>query len=368
MELAEIRMILRSRVSLRRWLSIAVIAALAAVLCSCRNAVPGPKPIFRHDLRPFGFPTDTLGRIVGSFSDVSFLTNDLVLVTINTTTFGDEGSQDFDQPESKLLLFDLSRNGPPIAIEMPVRKAKGSVQSAGNGSFVLLNGAGVQVCSRELQCDPAVATGGPMFLSPQGTRIAAGRREQKVLDGTTLQVLQEFAPNEPKVVAGDNGLLYKQQGKLYVTLAGHPEPQLVLDSGSTGAWPDANFLDANTIAALQSDKVMAIARTDGSIVAHVQVSAGSFLAEISTSAAGARFAFHDAGYRGLNALLNFFSLERPFNLERVNVMDTATGKSLFRLRWDPRPYVGDLSRPALSPDGHRVALIRHGFLEVFAVR
>ncbi len=344
-----------------------LLAALAASLCACR-AVPGPRPMFRRDLRSYGFPTDTLGRFVGNFTDISFVSNDLVLITINTTTFGDAGSQDFDQPDSKLLLFDLSRPDAPTATQMPVRKAKDSVQSAGNGSFVLLNRAGVQICSRELQCGSAVQTGGPMFLSPQGTRVATGRREQKVLDGTTLQVLHEFGTNEPKVIPGDGSLLYTQGGKLFVTQADGADPQYVLDTAGTAVWPEARFLNANTISAVQSDKSMAIAQVDGKVLGRVPLSRGSFIAEVSTSAAGSRFCFHDAGYTGFNALLNFFSVDRPFNLERVNVMDASRAKSHFRLWWDPRPYVGGLSRPALSPDGHRVALIRHGFLEVYAIR
>jgi hypothetical protein len=355
-----------SRIPIRRCLSVCLIAA---VVCGCHTVpVPGPKPIFRHDLRPFGYPTEALGRIVGNYSDVSFLSNDLVLVTVNTTTFAADDTSPSDQPESKLLLFDLSRHDAPSATEMPVRKARDSVQSAGNGSFVLVNQAGVQICSPELQCGPAVQTGGPLFLSPRGTRIAAGRREQKVLDGTTLQVLHEFGANEPKVVPGDNALLYAQGEKLYVKFDDKPGPQFVLDTGSTGVWPGANFLNANSVSAVQSDKSMAIATIDGKVLFRVPLSSGSFIAEMSTAASGSRFCFHDAGYTGMNALLNFFSIERPFNLERVNVMDVASGKSRFRLRWNPRPYVGELSRPALSPDGHRVAIIRHGFLEVFEVR
>lgn len=358
-----------SSIPIRRCLGACLIAALAAVVCGCHTVpVPGPKAIFRHDLRPFGYPTESLGRIVGNYSDVSFLSNDLVLVTVNTTTFAAEDSSPFDQPPSKLLLFDLSRHDAPTATEMPVRKAKNSVQSAGNGSFVLVNQAGVQICSRELQCGAAVRSGGPLFLSPQGTRIAVGRREQKVLDGTTLQVLHEFGANEPKVVPGDNGLLYSQGEKLYVKFDDQPGPQFVLDTGSTGVWPEASFLNPNSVSAVQSDKSMAIARIDGKVLFRVALSPGSFIAEVSTAASGSHFCFHDAGYTGLNALLNFFSIERPFNLERVNVMDVASGKSRFRLWWNPRPYVGELSRPALSPDGHRVAIIRHGFLEVFEVR
>src|SRR5271165_2558290 len=237
----------------RAWLIAFLLVLLVMAFCACRSA-PGPKPVFRRDLQPFGFPTDTLGRIVGNFSDISFVADDLVLVTVNTTTYGDEESPESDLPVSKLLLFDLSKPDAPEMIEMPVRKARGSVQSAGSGSFFLLNRAGLQICSRELQCGSPVQTGGPMFLSPQGTRIAAGRVEQKLFDGKTLKKLQEVAANEPKVIPGDHALLFAQQGKLYLKPDDSPEPRFVLDSGSTGVWPEARFLDANTISAVQSDK------------------------------------------------------------------------------------------------------------------
>src|ERR1700757_3043111 len=105
--------------------------AIALTLISCR-AVPGPKPAFRSDLRLFGFPTEALGRIVGSFSDVSFLSNDLLLVTVNTRTFGADDDTPSDEPESKLLLFALRRRALAKVVEMPVEKAQDSVQSAGN--------------------------------------------------------------------------------------------------------------------------------------------------------------------------------------------------------------------------------------------
>jgi len=353
-----------------RALGLCAALTVAMAFGACRT-VPGPKPAFRSDLRPLGFPTETLGRIVGSFTDISFLSNDLVLVTVNTRTFGADDETPSDLPESKLLLFDLRRHALIKSVEMPVQKAQDSVQSAGNGTFVLLNRAGVQICSPELECGAPFKTRGPLYLSPRGTRIAVGGQghwEQKILDGSKLTELQSFAANEPRVVPGDNGLLYAQKDKLYAVLAGDPNPHFVLDGVGTGARPDARFLDANTIAALQSDKTMAIATVSGKVLFRVPVSAGSFVAEISTSASGSRFCFHDAGYRGLRAILNSMNIEQPFNLERVNVIDVGSGKSRFRLRWDPRPYVDYLSRPALSPDGHRLAVIRRGFLEVYDIR
>jgi len=348
-----------------RALSSAVLTAGIFASSAC-HVVPGPRPIFRQDLRPLGFPTASLGRIVGSFTDISFLSNDLLLVTINTRSYGEDNQEPSDLPESKLLLFDIKQRTLRNSVEMPVEKAKDSVQSVGNGQFFLLNRAGLQPCSIGLECGKPVNARARFYLSPLGSRIAAGGRlEEKLLDGKTLAELQSFGVNEPRVIPGDTGYLYAQKGKLYVKLADKPEPQLVLDGVSTGVWPDARFLDANTIAALQAEQQLAITTLEGKVLFRLPVDAGSYVAEVSTAASGSRFCFHDAGYTGFSSFLNFFNVEQPFNRERVNVREIATGKSHFRLVWDPRPYTGSLSRPALSPDGHQVAIVRHGFLEVY---
>jgi len=356
--------------AVRRWLAAGVILSVATAISACRVA-PGPKPVFRRDLRPFGFPTQTLGRIVGSFSDVGFLSNDLLLVTVNTQTFGADDETPSDLPESKLLLFDITRQTLLNSVDAPVEKSPDSVQSAGNGSFVLLNREGVQICSLSLECGRPVDTRGPLYLSPQGTRIAVGghgRWEQKILNGTTLAELQSFAKNEPKVIPGDDGVLYGQKGQLFVKLPDRPEPQLVLDEIGTDVWPNARFLDANTIAALQFDKTMTVATLDGKVLFRIRGEGKSYLTEVSTTASGSRFCLHDAGYTGLRSVLAFLDFEKPFNLERVNVMDVRSGRSRLKLQWDPQPYVGNLTRPALSPDGHRLAIIKHGFVEVYYIR
>ena len=47
------------------------------------------------------------------------------------------------------------------------------------------------------------------------------------------------------------------------------------------------------------------------------------------------------------------------------IFDTHSGKEIFHFEWDPRPYLGDLVAPALSPSGHKLAVMRSGYLEVF---
>jgi hypothetical protein len=67
--------------------------------------------------------------------------------------------------------------------------------------------------------------------------------------------------------------------------------------------------------------------------------------------------------------VNFLDIDhgRPVNFESISVMSTDSGAQVFELRWDPRPYMGTPVTPVLSPDGHEVAVIRHGILEVYQV-
>lgn len=351
--------------------SIAVIA-----LAGCRN-VPKPtlraQPVFRRDLRPFGFPTEAGGRIVGSYSDLNFLTDDMVLVTVNTRTYGVDESHP-DEPPTKFLLFDIARSSLLKTAEMPVDKATGSVRAAANGGFVVLNRAGLHLCSREMECGPELKGRAPLFVSPGRTRIAIaeiGKTGQTLLDGVALNQLQQFPWFDPAVVPGDNGLIVIEDDKLYVRLPGKPDQALPFNTGdlrSNGVWPQVGFLDASTIAALVSDKTLAVVGIDGKPRYRVPVRTRSHLAEVRTSMSGSRFCLHQAGYSFLGSILAFLDPDRPFNYEAVNVMATDSGKSRFRLTWDPRPYTGNLSSPALSPNGHRVAFIRHGFLEIFEVR
>jgi hypothetical protein len=73
----------------------------------------------------------------------------------------------------------------------------------------------------------------------------------------------------PNVIPGDGSLLIRRDKKLYVRLPGKPDQ--LLPFGGAGIWPDARFLDRNTIADFESDKALAIARIDGTILFRVPV-------------------------------------------------------------------------------------------------
>jgi hypothetical protein len=180
-----------------------------------------------------------------------------------------------------------------------------------------------------------------------------------------MKEVAQFPWGNPNVVPGDSGLLIRQDGKLYVRFAGRPDQPLSF--GGIGVWPEARFLNRETVSDFESDKALAVAKVDGTVLFRIPVTARWELAEVITAASGSRFCLHQAGYTTLNSIVNFLDIDngRPFNFESVSVISVDTGKILLERRWDPRPYVGRLAAPALSPDARKLAIIRNGILEVY---
>jgi len=332
---------------------------------------PEPKPFFRQDLKEFGFPMTRDGRIIVNYSDVNFLSDDLILVSVNSRVFGPVEKANSDQPISKLLLFDLTQNALAKSAEVPVEKRGGSVKATHGGNFVLLNESGIHLCSLDLHCGLSHATTGPLFISPKGSRLVVGgngKTEQRVLDADSLEQLDHYAWGQAEVVPGDNGrLLIRRNGKLYIRLPDAPEQLLPLNGG--GIWPDARFVNDTVMADFESDTILAVTKTDGTVLFRIPVKARWHVSELTTTASGSRFCFHEAGYTTFNSIVNFLDIDsgRPFNFETATVISTESGSPLLQLHWDPRPYVGPLSSPALSPDGHKLAILHGGFLEVYSV-
>src|ERR1700730_5401695 len=81
---------------------VAVFSLLFSVVV--RGELPESQRIFYQDLHPFGFITEAYGRTIGSFTDIAFLSNDLLLVTVNTRMYGAVVPSFSDQPFSKLLV------------------------------------------------------------------------------------------------------------------------------------------------------------------------------------------------------------------------------------------------------------------------
>jgi hypothetical protein len=88
-----------------------------------------------------------------------------------------------------------------------------------------------------------------------------------------------------------------------------------------------------------------------------------------TSASGLRFGIAELYRTGLNNIVNFFDIadSRPYNRTRVRIFDVGSGKQVFESQWDPQCCRGEEILPALSPDGHRLALIRKGELQIYGI-
>ncbi len=354
-----------------------IIALFLAVTVGCEKA-PASRPVFITDLHAYGFNSKASGQAVGVFTDINFLSNDLVLVTINQKVYGPVEPSFTDRPPSKLLLFDLLRRALVATLDLPIEKNLGSVKATQNGQFVLLDEAGLRLCSGSLECGSPRPALGPLLVSPKGTRLVVGGNAQtgkKLLDSSSLNELESFSPANSKVIPGDNLLLVRRNSssvgiispQLYLRLPGKPDYQLGF--GGADPWPDARFLSDNVLTYFESDHALAVAKIDGTILYRLPVRTRWRLAEITTSTSGSRFCFHEAGYTSLNAVLNFqdFDSGRPYNFESVKIVETNSGKLVFELEWDPRPYISYILAPALSPDGRKVALIRSGILQIFEV-
>jgi hypothetical protein len=344
--------------------------AIALTGTPSNGSPPEQKQIFHQDLRPFGFITEARGRIVADYTNLNFLTDNLILVTINNRVFGPVEKSLSDQPVAKLLLFDISQSRLVKTAEVAVEKSTHSVSALENGRFAVLNETGLRACSRELDCGSPLATGGPLFVSPQGTKIAVGgdgQKEQTLLDGITLKELARYPYENPSIIPGDGALLVARDRKVYARVSGQLDRQLPFE-GLNG-WPTARFINHDTVAGFESDTALAVTKLDGIILFRVPVQSRWQVSEVAPSASGTRFCFHEGGYTPWNSFVNFLDIDhgRPLNFESVNVMSADSGASLFRLVWDPRPYIGIPITPVLSPDGQRLAVIRHGILEIFEI-
>jgi hypothetical protein len=297
----------------------------------------GPRPLLRQDLHKLGFPDTSVASNMANYTDVVFLSDDLVLVALNFREFASVSPLFADEPPATFLLFDVSLGKLVRSIELRVEKAQGSVRSTQEGHFALLDEAGVRLCSSDLTCGRPFASRGPLFASTGGTRLIAGgnvRSEQKLLDSATLNELDRSH-----------------------------SPEYLLEFGG-GIWPSARFLSDKIVAKFSFHKLV-VAKLDGAILYRLPVKI-TWDAGLVTAASGARFCIHEIGYTRWNSFKNLGYVEGiPPSIESIRVMDTESGKLVFQLKWDPRPYGAVV--PALSPNAHRIAILRGGFLEVYEI-
>ena len=103
-------------------------AAILLTLAEAAQKPLIPDPIFREDLHPFGYPQKLPHKIVADYTDLAFLSDDLILVSINARYFAKSVELlNTDKPPSRLLLFDISQKMLIRSSERAVEKFMGSV-------------------------------------------------------------------------------------------------------------------------------------------------------------------------------------------------------------------------------------------------
>lgn len=347
---------------IRRYANLIILAVIFVVFAASATRIFSAEQAssFREDLRPYGFLTS--GSFIGGSTNISFLSNDLLLVTVNQFDYHGSRIVRFplgDQPLSRLLLFSVSQKALLKSKYMPVEKSEGSVRAIAGAKFVLLNESGLRVCTSDLECGSPTPASGSVLVSPRQTRFAVGNygsSKQLLYDAASVHILESFPPEAEIISPGDDGLLASQRGKPYLRLVGQPDRELTF--ACCAFQPLGSFLNDTTIAGFESNKVLAVEKTDGTVLFRVPLHVyGNGRVEMRPAAAADRFCLQVLGWTTLNLAANLGFEDENFNSERIEVLSTDSGKVLFELHGNPRPYIDRLATPALSPNGRTLARI-----------
>ncbi len=343
-------------------------AVILVSLAAAAQKPSVPDPIFREDLHPFGYPQKLPHQIIADYTDLAFLSDDLILVSMNERSFANSVELlNTDKPPSRLLLFDISQKMLVRSSERAVEKFMGSVHSTHDGNFVVLDQSCIQLCSKELECSlpRAIAGPGPMFVSPRGTRIMVGgngQNEQKLLDADSLKTINHFAFGQA-AMPGDAAVLATRGKQLYLLRDDGPEKALSFRGG--GLRLDAQFLSDDIFAIYENDRTLVGVNLDGTIRYRISILPQWSGTDIVPAASGSRFCIHQNAYKVWGSKLSVSDDHKTRDVDIFRIFDTRSGKELLHFEWDPRPYISTLGAPSISPSGHRLAVIHSGYLEVF---
>jgi len=140
------------------WRIVRILALLVVLICqfSPRSADATDKPSFRIDLKQFGYIKD---HETAEYSSLGFLSDELLLVTINQRVF--RGNDPFitDKPPSTLVVFDLGKGHAIRSAAMRINKSPRSVAPLTSGNFLLLSASEVKLCSADLRCEKSFPGG-----------------------------------------------------------------------------------------------------------------------------------------------------------------------------------------------------------------
>jgi hypothetical protein len=326
-------------------------------------------------LRALIFATSDIGSLVrlpcSQTIQIYFLSNDLLVISINQRSFGPVEKTNADIPESTIVVFDVKRASVTTRGKIAVEKIWGSVQAINRERFAVLNEKGLQFCDQNLTCEFIAPTRGPMFVSPQGKRVAVGGNAltaQTVIDTESLKGAGVFERSgklfqRVMVIPGDGAMLVDPNSRVIVQRSGADDVPLNVDSQ---AFDEFRFLNPGSLACLdQAASEVVVFGTDGKQIRRYKV-AKAWRTGFLPTASGTRFGIYEHGYTRLNSVVNFLDIDdgRPENFQRVRVVDISSGDEISRFEWDPQSRV---IKPAISPDGHRIARVRGGVLEVLQV-
>lgn len=347
-------------------LYLAAVTVLALTAAAQKSSIPAP--IYREDLHPSGYPQKLPHQSLGDYTDLAFLSDDLILVSLNVRSFANSVEPlNSDQPPSKLLLFDIAQKALVRSSERTVEKSMGSVRATHDGHFIVLDKSGIKICSKKLECDPPtpIAGEGPIFVSPRGLRIMVGgngQNEQELLDADTLRALNHFAFGQA-AMPGDTAVLATRGHQLYLLQDDAPDKLLTFPGG--GLRLNAQFLSDDVFVTYENDRTLVGADLDSAVKYRISILPQWSGTDIVPAASGSRFCIHQNAYKVWGSKLSVSDEHRIRDVDIYRIFDTHSGKELFHFEWDPRPYISTLGAPAISPTGNRLAVIRSGYLEIF---
>jgi hypothetical protein len=347
-----------------------ILILCTALTCSCHSPDPSPRPLLREDLRQYGYLTQADNGSITNFTNLNFLSDDLVLVAMNQVVEPSLGMPAAEQRRSELLLFEIQHQILLRRLDLALPMKQDSIKSTRDGGFIAVTKSGTRLCSAELKCTDPTSIEGPILVSPRGLKVAVdgpGHIDHRLLESVSLKEVQRFVDRNISIIPGDGLFVVQRDRKLYLNVPGQPEQCLPFSLQPFGV--QAQFLNDKTIAVFDSDTSLAIATLGGDVLSRIQVLPWWDGTKIFGSASGSRFGVYETGYTRWDEALHWYDIKnsRPRNLERIVVTEITSGKRIFEINRDPRPFLGYPVVPAMSPSGRSIATIYRGKLEVYEI-
>ena len=142
-----------------------------SMVCMPQHADAKARPSFRWNLKQYGYVESSS---VDEYSSLGFLSDDLLLVTLNQRTFRGTEPVTTDKPPSKLLLFQLSARKVIRSALMAVAKSPRSVVPLCDGDFLVASVWDVRLCSSELRCVKSFVTNAGAPIDSGSVKLLTG--------------------------------------------------------------------------------------------------------------------------------------------------------------------------------------------------